>query len=245
VALATDTEARVVLVDLDLQFGDVSVLLSIENHLTSIDDLSQQGEQVEPEFLDEVLATGPEGMRVLLAPSSPEFADLVTTGNLRSILRELTRAYDYIVIDSPAHLDERTLEAVELADQIILVTGYNVTSVKNTKITMRLLEAMGVEHERMVVVLNQTRPKVSFTAEEIEKSLRSRVLASLPYEPRVDEAIDTGRPVLTIDPRSELARQIYRIVDYLTATPGEAAEAAGGQDRERRANRRRFSLGRR
>lgn len=244
VALAMDTGSKVALVDLDLQFGDVGVLLHVENHLTSIDDLSQQGEQVEADFLDEVMATGPEGVRVLLAPSSPEFADLVTTGNLRSIFRELGKAYDYIVVDAAAHLEERTLEAIELADQIILVASFNVTAVKNTKVTLRLFEAMGVDREKMVVLLNQTRPKVGFAAEEVERILGSRVLAQFPYEPKIDESIDSGHPMILSDPKAEINKHFHALVDYLISS-GEAEAAPDEQVKSRgRGNRRRFSLGR-
>ena len=244
IALAMDTGSKVALVDLDLPFGDVGVLLHVENHLTSIDDLSQQGEQVEADFLDEVMATGPEGVRLLLAPSSPEFADLVTTGNLRSIFREMGKAYDYIVVDAAAHLEERTLEAIELADQIILVASFNVTAVKNTKVTLRLFEAMGVDREKMVVLLNQTRPKVGFAAEEVERILGTRVLAQLPYEPKIDESIDSGHPLILSDPKAEINKQFHALVDYLV-TSGEVVAISEEQVKSRgRGNRRRFSLGR-
>jgi pilus assembly protein CpaE len=246
VALAGDTGARVAMIDLDLQYGDIGVMLRVENHLTSIDDLSQQGEQVEGEFLDEVMASGPEDIRLLLAPSSPEFADLVTTGNLRSIFREMSKAFDYIVVDMPAHLEERTLETIEMADQIILVTGFNVTSVKNAKITLRLFEAMGVERDRVVMVLNQTRPKVGFPAEEVEKILRCRMLAKFPYEPRIDDSIDTGRPIVLAEPKSDFSKQIHAVVKYLAPEESEVArEPRESRSPAQRANRRRFSLGRR
>ena len=246
VAMAQDTGARIAVIDLDLQYGDVGVMLRVENHLTSIDDLSQQGEQVEGDFLDEVMATGPEDIRLLLAPSSPEFADLVTTGNLRSIFREMSKAYDYIIVDMPAHLEERTLETIEMADQILLITGFNVTSVKNAKITLRLFEAMGVERDRVAIVLNQTRPKVGFPPEEVEKILRCRMLAKLPYEPRVDDSIDTGRPIVLAEPKSDFSKQIHAIVKYLAPDEGEGAtERAEQRAPAERANRRRFSLGRR
>lgn len=246
VALATDTGARVGMIDLDLQYGDIGVMMRVENHLTSIDDLSQQGEQVEGDFLDEVMASGPEDLRLLLAPSSPEFADLVTTGNLRSIFREMSKMFDYIVVDLPAHLEERTLETIEMADQIILVTGYNVTSVKNAKITLRLFEAMGVERDRIVMVLNQTRPKVGFPPEEVEKILRCRMLAKFPYEPRVDDSIDTGRPIVLAEPKSDFSKQIHAVVKYLAPEEGEVSrEPREARSPAQRANRRRFSLGRR
>jgi pilus assembly protein CpaE len=245
VSLAADTGAHVALVDLDLQYGDVGVMLRVENHLTSIDDLSQQGEQVEAEFLDEVMATGPEGTRMLLAPSSPEFADLVTTGNLRSIFRELGKAYDYIVIDTPAHLEDRTLETIEFADQIILVTGFNVTAVKNTKITLRLFEAMGVDRDKLVVVLNQTRPKVGFPADEVEKILRCRMLAVLPYDARVDDSVDVGKPIVIAEPKADITKQFHNLVTYLAGDEAETAAEPSASKTPQRGNRRRFSLGRR
>jgi len=248
VALSIDTGARVALVDLDLQYGDVAVMLHVENHLTSIEDLAQQGEQVDGEFLDEVLAVGPEDVRVLLAPSSPEFADLVTTANLRSIFRELGKAYDFIVVDSPAHLEERILEVIETADHILLVTAFNVTAVRSTRITLKLLHSLGIEPDRIAIILNQTRPKVTFERAEVEEILRFRVLAQMPYEPRIDDSVDNGRPLVIAEPKADMTRQFHTLVDYLApAQRAEAPDDGRSQPRAqpRAVSRRRFSLGRR
>jgi pilus assembly protein CpaE len=245
VALAKDSDSHVALVDLNLQFGDVGVMLHIEHHPMAIEDLTQQGEELEPDFLDQVMATGPSDVRVLLAPSSPEYADLVTTASLRAILRELGKAYDYVIVDAPAYLEERVLETIELADLILLVTTFNITSVKNTKITIGLLSALGVQPDRLAVVLNQNRPRVAFTREEIEEILRVRVLAQLPYEPRVDESIDSGKVFIDAEPRAELSKQLRTVVEYLH-TPEQPEEIAAPQrgQRPQRQSRRRFSLGR-
>jgi pilus assembly protein CpaE len=233
-------DAKVALVDLNLQYGDVAVLLHVETHPTSIESLAQQGEQIDGDFLEEVMATGPEDVRVLLAPSSPEFADLVTAANLRAILRELSRTYDYVVVDSPAHLEERILEVMEVADQILVVTSFNITSVKDTKVTLKLLESLGIERERVAVVLNQTRPKINFPREEIEKSLRFQVLSQLPYDLRIDDTIDNGRPMVIAEPRSDFTKQLKVIVDYLA--PEEAGDKGDGG--RQRASKRRFGFGR-
>ena len=237
--------ARVALIDLDLQFGDVAVMTHTEGHPTAIDALAPQGEQVEADFIEEVMATGPEGVRALLAPASPEFADLVNTASLRAILRELAKGYDHIVVDTPAHLEERSLEAIEMADQIVVVSSFNLASIKDTKVTLKLLQSLGIPKERLCVVLNQTRAKSNFPRAEVEESLRFRVLTVLPFDPRVDDCIDNGRPFVTAEPRAELSRQIHVLADHVTGTSTAAAEpAAEERARGGRAARRRFSLGR-
>lgn len=232
--------AAVAIVDLDLQYGDVGVLLHLEGHPTSVESLAQQGEQIEREFLDEVMATGPEDVRALLAPSSPEFADLVTAASLRAILRELGRGYDYIIIDSASHLEELVLEVMEVADQILVVTTFNITAVKDTKVTLKLLHSLGIERERIAVVLNQTRARISFPRSDIEKSLRFEMLAHLPFEARVDDTIDTGKPMVLTEPKSDFAKQVNVIVDYLATE--EAMTGAPG-DRQK-GGRRRFGFSR-
>lgn len=245
VGLAVDTGARVALVDLDLQHGDAGLMMHVDKHLTSIEDLAQQGDVVELELLEDVLASGPAEVRVLLAPSSPELADLVTTANLRAILRELVKTYDYVVVDAASHLEERTLEVIEQADHIILVTGFNVTTVKSTRVTLKLFQSLGVEKERIAIVLNQTRQKVTFPREEIEQLLRFRILVQLPFDPRVDESIDDGKPLVMSEPKSEMSKQFRALVDYLVPEADDS-EGDGGEERARGpAHRRRFSLGRR
>ncbi|MGD1034371.1 MAG: P-loop NTPase [Candidatus Dormibacteria bacterium] len=242
VALAAGGE-RVALVDLDLQFGDVAVMLHVESHTTAIDALAQQGDQIDSDFIEEVMATGPEGVRALLAPASPEFADLVNTANLRAILRELAKGYDHIVVDTPSHLEERNLEAIEMADQIIVVTSFNFPAIKDTKVTLKLLQSLGVDREKICVVLNQTRAKVTFQRAEVEDSLRFRVLVVLPFEPRVDDCIDNGRQMVTAEPKAEFSKQFQVLVDHIAGNEG-GQEAKEAERPRPRANRRRFSVGR-
>ena len=247
VALAGETEAQVALVDLDLQCGDAGVMLRVENHLTSIEDLAAEANGIDPEYLEEVLATGPADVRVLLAPASPELADLVTAANVHAVLRELSKTHDFVIVDASSHLDERTVEVIEMADQILLVTASNVTTVKSTRVTLKLLESLGVEKDRIALVLNQTRQRVTFPRDEIEQTLRFRMLLQLPYEPRVDDAIDRGRPFVLDEPRSDMSRQLRALVEYL-APAGDTKSAAPERDgagQRSSVHRRRFSLGRR
>ena len=111
VALAVETESRVALVDLDLQFGDIGVMLNLD-HSRSITDVVDS-ETLEPEMLNEIMAHGPAGVRVLLAPISPELADLITNDHVRMVMTELRKTYDYVVVDTSCHLADFNLEVIE------------------------------------------------------------------------------------------------------------------------------------
>jgi pilus assembly protein CpaE len=226
------TGLRVALVDLDLQFGDAGVLLHLESHATTIEALaaSAGAGELDAGHLDAGLATTPEGLRVLLAPRSPELADLVTAAGLGAILTDLGRAHDYLVVDSPANLEERILGVVEVADHVLLVTSPSITAVKDTKMTLRLLQSLGIESDRVAVVLNHTRARPGFAAEDIERALRFPLLATLPYEPRMDESIDSGRPLVLSEPRSGFSKQLGAVVAHLGR---ERAASAGRAARER------------
>ncbi len=206
--------ARVALVDLDLQYGDVGVLLHLEAHPVTIDMLAQR-DRLDPAAIDDALATSAQGVRALLAPASPESSDLVSAAALEAILGQLSAAHDYVVVDCPPHLEERVVGVLEVADQILLVSSFGITSVKDAKVTLRLLQSLGVEPGRVSLVVNQTRSRISFPAEDIAGALRFPIVATLPYEPRMDESVDSGRPLVVSEPRSAFARQLALVADHV------------------------------
>jgi pilus assembly protein CpaE len=247
VALAGGADARAALIDTDLQFGDASAMLHVEGHLPSIADLAAAGEDIEPALLEEVLATGPADLRVLRSALSPELAALVTASHLRAMIRAISKAHEFVVVDTPSHLDERTLEAFELADRVLLVSSYNMTAVRATKAAIILLEALGVAGERIDVILNHSRPRASYRREDIEGILGCVALADFPYDPRVDQSLDSGNPILLAQPRAELSRRILALAQTMAGpamTPGDGSLDVPAPP-PTPTYRRRFSLGRR
>jgi pilus assembly protein CpaE len=246
VTLADGGDGRAVLVDTDLQFGDAAAMLHVEHHLLSIADLAPLGDDIERVVLDDVLATGPAEVRVLRAPSSPELAETIATANLRSIIRTTARVHEFVVIDTPSHIDERVLDAFELADRVLLVTSYNLSAVRGTKATLLLLEALGIDPDRIDVVLNRTRPRTSYRREDIEEILGRRILVDLPYDPRVDASLDSGTPIVLAQPHAELARRLTALAHLVAVSDGAAGEGMGDvPEPAPPVYRRRFSLGRR
>jgi len=141
VALAVETESRVALVDLDLQFGDIGVMLNLD-HSRSITDVVES-DTLEPEMLNEIMAHGPSGVRVLLAPISPELADLITSDHVRMVMTELRKTYDYVVVDTSCHLADFNLEVIEAAQHILVVTALTIPAIKDAKLALKVLESQG------------------------------------------------------------------------------------------------------
>lgn len=247
VILAHGPDARAALVDIDLQFGDAAGMLHVEHHPLTVADLAAHGEDIDMTLLDDVLATGPADVRVLRAPSSPELAEAITAAHLRAAIRAIARAHDFVVVDTPSHVDECVLEAFDLADRVLLVTSYNLSAVRGTKATLLMLEALGVDLDRVDVVLNHTRPRTNYRREDIEDILGRQILVDLPHDPRIDPSLDSGTPIVLAQPRAELSRRLKSLAE-LVATPAAATTQTSAVDittPETPAYRRRFSLGRR
>lgn len=238
VALAMETGARVGLVDLDLQFGDIGVLLNLD-HSRSITDLAESVGQLDPEFVNEVLAHGPEGLRVLLAPISPELADLVTAEHLPVIMEDLRHNFDFLVVDTPSHLTEVNLEAIESATRVIVLTALNIPAIKDTKLTLKVLESLNVESDRILLVLNRSDAHSDFNKDAVEQNLRFPISLQIPADPKVVSAsVNKGAPFVTLSPEAEISRAIRELVSRLVpleqaaGSPGMAA--AGGDRRKQR-----------
>ncbi|MGA7986815.1 MAG: P-loop NTPase [Candidatus Dormiibacterota bacterium] len=247
VALAGSAEGRTVLIDSDLQFGDAAAMLHVESHLLTIADLAAAGEDIEAVFLDDVLATGPGEVRVLRSAPSPELADIVTASRLRAMIRAISTSYEFVVVDTPSHLDERMVEVFDLADRVLVVSSYNLTAVRSAKASIALLEALGVTRDRIGVVLNHTRPRVSFRREDVEEILGCRALADLPYDPRVDQSLDSGSPIVLALPHAELSRRLVMLAGSVSS-PSTAPGTSPSEEpmpAPPPTYRRRFNLGRR
>ncbi|MFN2451572.1 MAG: response regulator [Candidatus Dormibacteria bacterium] len=240
VALAQETGGRVALVDLDLQFGDIGVLLNLD-YSRSITDLVETADNLDADALNDVLASGPGGVRVLLAPISPELADLVNADLVRSVMAELRRSYDFVVVDTSAHLGEVTLEVIESAQRVIVVTALTIPAIKDAKLTLKVLESLNVDSESVVLVVNRNDAHSDVTRERIEQNLRCPIAAQLPFDPKVlSDAVNRGTPFVTAQPESEISQAVRELVSKLV--PAGAAAGAGAPAPERKKSRR-FGFG--
>jgi pilus assembly protein CpaE len=235
VALAEQTRRRVALVDLDLQFGDIGVMLNLD-HSRSITELVDGSSGIDDESVGEVLATGPAGIKVLLAPISPELADLVTAEHVRAVITELRRTFDYVIVDSASHLTEFNLEVIELAQRVVVITALTIPAIKDAKLTLKVLESLSVDPESTMLVVNRVDGYADFNQESIEQSLRSPVCVQIPHDPRViGDAVTRGVPFVTAHPEAEVSRAVRELVAKIVPERAMAAAAAPeSSDRKRR-----------
>jgi len=234
VALASDTGSSVALVDLDLQFGDVGVMLNLD-HSRSITDIVDIGENLDREILYEILATGPSGIRVLLAPISPELADLVTAEHIRRVMSELRREFDYVVVDTSAHLAEFNLEVIETATKIIVITALTIPAIKDAKLSLKVLESLNVDPASILLVVNRSDSHSDFNREAIEQNLGQPVAVQLPFDPRaVGDAVTRGAPFVTSAPEADVTRAVSELVGIIAPEQVGALVAAGGDKKRRR-----------
>ncbi len=222
-ALRHETGGRVCLVDLDLQFGDVGVMLNLD-HAKTITELVDNEGGLDWEFVDDVLADGPEGLRVLLGPFSPEFGDLVRAEHVRAVVDVLRREFDYVVVDSGSQLSEATLEAIELADQIVVVGSLTIPAIKDTRLMLKMLESLKVDPSRVLVAVNGHDAHAVYDAQSIERNLHFPVRLQLPSEPRlVGGSIHRAIPLVISHPDSEVSLLFRNLARSLTPSGSELA----------------------
>ncbi|HVD03673.1 MAG TPA: response regulator [Candidatus Dormibacteraeota bacterium] len=204
-ALRIETSAKVCLVDLDLQFGDVGVMMNLD-HSKTITELVDGSGGLDWEFIDDVLADGPLGLRVLLGPFSPEYGDLVRAEHVRAIVDILRREFDYVVVDTGSQLSEATLEAVDNAEHVIVVGALTIPAIKDTRLMLKMLESLRVDRDRIAVVVNGHDAHAVYDGPSIERNLKFPVRVQLPSEPRlVAGSIHRGSPLVVTHPDSDIA----------------------------------------
>jgi len=236
VLLARQHSGRVVLVDLSLQFGDIAALLDITTQRT-IADLAANDAVADREVVQEVLVDGPEGLKVLLAPSRPELADYVTTTHLRALMHELRESFDYVVVDVPAYLNEITLDIVENSERIVVVSDFSVTGVKNTRLALTVLDVLHVPDEKIVVVCNhRDDPSVAeLEPSQVEKFLKKDIAAVVPFDAAVvSGSVSRGVPFVASHPQCAPARAMLDVARAVGADVGESTTEAVGEPERRR-----------
>ena len=226
IALA-GTGAQVALCDLSLQFGDVAALLNLPID-RSIVDLAANDAVADRDVVQQVLAEGPAGVKVLVAPVSPELADYVTTQHLRALMDELRHTFDFVVVDAPSYLNEITLDALESADAVCLITDLSVTAVKNTRLLLAVMDVLKIDPRRVQIVVNHHRGvQGSLNRSNAESHLKRTILLEIPYEPEIMEAsISRGVPFMVSNPNTSAAEALRALAKHLVPTAGEQVSAA-------------------
>lgn len=198
-------DTKVCLVDADLQFGDVCLVLQLEPRFTMV-NAAHELHHLDAELLDSLLTEHPSGLKVLAAPLEPAFADDITTTGLMQMIDVLLENYRYVIIDTASMLDELILSLFEKSDDILMIVDMDLPSVKNAKLALETMRLLKFSTANVKLVMNRSNAKARLDNKEIENALKMRISAAVPSDAVVAASVNEGRPVVETDPKSKVAK---------------------------------------
>jgi pilus assembly protein CpaE len=238
VALALEGKSAV-LVDIDLQFGDIGLALGLEPTKT-IYDLAVSGGSLDADKIDGFLAQHSSGARALLAPLRPDQAAAVGTSFLREVFAILRSRNDFVIVDTPPAFTAEVIAAVDASSHLCVVGMLDALSLKDTKLGLQTLEQMGYDPRAVTLVLNRADTDVGITAADVEQLLGRAPDVLVGSDRAIPRALTTGQPIVVAEPRSKAARSFALLADrYLAPTvQQQKVVATDGNERRRLSLRR-------
>ena len=155
VAAATELGQRTCLVDASFQFGDIGVLLNLNPKNKSIADIIPELEHGDIDAIDTMVINHSAGIKVLLAPPSPEMAELITPAGAKRMVEALRASNDLVVIDCMASFNDTTLAILDLADTVLTMLSLEITSIKNIRLFLEVADQLGYSQDKIRLVLNR------------------------------------------------------------------------------------------
>jgi pilus assembly protein CpaE len=207
---------EVALVDLDLHFGDVAIMLQLLPSHT-IHDAARTA-SLDAISLKSFLTRHQSGIWALVAPTEPTVADTIEPGAVAAILGLLRDAFGYVVIDTPAAFSEPVLAAFDQSDWLVMLATLDVPSIKNLKLTLDTMELLHFPRGRIRLVVNRADSKVGLRLPDVERLLGARVDATIPSSRSVPLSINQGQPVLLHEPKGDVAEAVRRVAALLAGS---------------------------
>lgn len=201
------TQKRVCIVDLDLQFGEVSTALRLRPKYTIFDALQREDtdEGVLREHIEEYCVQHETGVHVLAAPREPSEADRISPPDVTRILEAVRQRFDYVIVDTPPALAETVLVAFDMSDMLYVMATLDLPSVRNMSVFLSTLERLKVPTENIRLVLNKAESDVGIDIDQVTKLFPQGFESVLPYAKEVSRSINLGMPVMAASPTAEIS----------------------------------------
>ncbi|GJM38488.1 MAG: hypothetical protein DHS20C19_18550 [Acidimicrobiales bacterium] len=221
VTLAQRSDKPVCLVDADLQFGDIAVMLKLSPQHTIVDAVSSL-DRLDASLLQNLLVTHESsGLLILPAPLEPAFADQIGATEMMQIVEVLRRFCSHVIVDTPAYFNDVVLGMIEISDEVMLIAGMDIPNIKNVKIGLQTLRLLNTPMEKLHLVLNRANSKVKLDVTEVERTLQVSADILIPSDIVVPQSVNRGVPVVQSSPRSGVAKSLEELASmFLPATAG-------------------------
>ncbi len=211
-----NNDTRAVLVDANLQFGDVAIFVN-EQGKNTILELAPRVDELEPEIVEEILIKHEaSGIRILPAPQRPEMAEQVSADQFTKVLQYLQRIYAYVVVDTSSILSDVTLSTIDAADILVLVATQEIPAIKNSRLFLDLLQSMGFGKERIVFMMNRYDKRIAITPERVSENLKQEVAVTVPLDEKVViTSVNRGVPFMLDNKAQAVARGILSLAEIV------------------------------
>ena len=228
VALHQLTSKPVALVDGSLPFGDIAVILNMSPKAKTIADLIGSFETADSDVVESILVQHSTGIKVMLAPPTPESTELITGAHMKHVLELLRERYAYIVVDTWPSFQEQVITMLDVADVILTLMTLEITSLKNVRVFMEVVEKLGYDEAKVQLVANRNDSSGGIKASDVEASLGRKIPHTIVSDGRtLVLAVNRGVPFVISHRDSQVAKDIFALAQKVASA--EAAPAAAGK----------------
>ena len=229
VAAASSLGKKTVIMDGSFQFGDVGVLLNLNPKNKSIAELVPELENDAPESLETFVISHSSGVRVLLAPPSPEQADQITPTYVKRVIEWLRASHELVIVDCTSAFNESTFAILDAADTVLTVLSLEITSIKNMRLFLEVAEQLGYDKHKVKLVLNRADSTLGIRVADVESSIGRKIDHTIVSDGRsVVYALNRGIPFFISNREAQVSQDILRLA---TSVAGERQAAAVAGDR--------------
>jgi pilus assembly protein CpaE len=225
-----EARIRTLLIDLDVQFGDVGIVLGLDRPQRTLHDLAAAAADLDPEKLRGYVIRHGSGLHVVPAPLRPEEGEAIDAARVATVLQTARGMYDAIVVDTAPLFDGPMLTALDRSDQVLLVSTPDVPSMKNVRLALQTLDLLGFPVDRVALVANRSGMPGGASTSEVAETIGRQIRFVLPEDSAVPSSINSGIPAAIFDPRSRFASAVKEIVGEIMKSESLAPEP----DRDRR-----------
>ncbi|HUS59404.1 MAG TPA: AAA family ATPase [Planctomycetota bacterium] len=211
----------VVVLDLNLQFGNAATFLDLQPRHTVIDCLHNDT-VVEDEVLMKMPCRHASGVAVISGPEDPADSEQFSPEHTHALVEALKRKFDYVVIDTLSNFDDHNLTALDMADRIVLVTDTLVPSVRNTQRCLKVFSKLNYDPAKIVLVVNRLDKSVGAGAKELQQAFHTPIEVFIPNEfSTVMSAVDAGQPIADTAQKSAVVDAVRQLVQCLVEENSE------------------------
>jgi len=211
-------DTRAVLVDANLQFGDVAVFMN-EQGKNTILELAPRVDELEEDLVEDILIKHEaSGVRILAAPQRPEQAEKVSADQFVKVLQYLQNIFSYIIIDTAPTLTDVILSTFDLSDIIVLVTTQEIPAIKNARLFLDLVQTMGIERDHIVFLMNRYDKRIAITPERVSENLKHEITVSIALDEKtVIPAVNRGVPFMLDNKAQPAGKGILSLAEAVRA----------------------------